>query len=590
MTGRDGTRRDETDATGVMNAMRRIGLSIKKGMGAGRLRKCAAAIVAAIVAAVSLLQPTVILSAQSMDNVAEDSTAIQLNNTDPPQSPALTGLIDNLFTDMDFDDSLTSDAGDNGSQSDRSGNDGAGYNGNHPDGAGDNDGQPGSTGNDGSQPDSTVLGDYLLSGADGFGNDGAGDNGSQSDNSGSADGSGNAEGPGDAEGRDVSSMATAIPYDDGSDSPFGLSSDPDDFDLDYWMEGFDPDAEFGGLGLEAETGPGVVSISVINTDGDFIDGVIITEDGFRTDNATAGGHPLEITQIPYGERVFGIFLPYSFELKSARVEALKPVTGHADETAELKTETADAENLPPVNITDAEPHWQITFTLIQVMKIRVSYYAVSPNDRFYYVRSGDMAADNPNNATADVKSTAADAEQTAAADKNNAAEQTTAAEINVAAESTAADAEQTTAADKASSTESAVPVYHQYCINTFKNAPVRIAVYIEMPALKDVRGIILSGDGINDVWDIESEYGDFSLPDLTFTDRSCQLISDTSDISPDNVTFTRFFILSLPGAYEGAQLKFNSIELKMANGGAAKFYNPDPSDVTVQIVAAPKLL
>ena len=318
---------------------------------------------------------------------------------------------------------------------------------------------------------------------------------------------------------------------DSSGSLSGLMSDSGDFDLDFWMEGFNPDADFGGLGFEAETGPGVVSIGAYDTDGDFINGFVITEDGFRTNKSLSGGVPYEIDQVPYGARVYGIYLTYSFDIESVNI--VKHVVGSGGETTPVRVEAADFDNLPPVEITDETLKWEITFILRQSMRIDVNYYLVSPNDRFYYLSDKTMDS------------------------------------------------------------------YH---INTFKDAPVRIAVYIEMPALKNIRKICVRGEGFADAcdiadggeasaqWIVEDDYGDFSLPDLTFTDRSWQLVSCDSDIEPGNVTFIRFFIVSLPSAFEEARMKFIGLTLTMDDGSEMMFDSPTLSELVVWLADVPKLL
>ena len=336
-------------------------------------------------------------------------------------------------------------------------------------------------------------------------------------------------------------------YDNGAASPDGLDDgqsglidDSDDFNLDDWLAGFDPDADFGGLGFVDEPGPGVVIISVIDHDGVPIDGIVITENGFRTENATRDGRPCEIVRVPYGERVFGIFLPYSFEIESASMAFYTSADGDTFEATPVDID--DAENMPPVNITDETARWEIVFVLRQSMKINVSYFLVSPNDRFYMLRQ----------------------------------RRTPEGEIS------------------------------GYYINTFEFAPVRSAVYIEMPAIRDVVSIRLEGAGFVDeygvtgsvsaaaddvqAWVIERERGDFALLDWTIADRSWQLLSSVSGIGPDDAAFIRFFVLSMPSAFDGALLRFDRIVLTLDDGSETAFDNPSVSELTVNIVNAPGLL
>ncbi|MCL2059577.1 MAG: hypothetical protein FWH01_11085 [Oscillospiraceae bacterium] len=423
--------------------------------------------------------------------------------------------------------------------------------------------------------------------------------------------------------------------DDGVGTLSGLLSESEDFELEDWMAGFDPDANFGGLGFEVETGPGVVRISVLDLEGEYIDGVAITENGLRTEVSTAGGAPCIINQIPYGERVYGVYLTYNLHIESiaitkyakhagamagADVDADAGADVDADAGADAGTdagegevigagdlmevttllyEAEDAESLPPVNITDETLYWDITFVLSQSMDIRVSYYMVSPNDRFYFIRSSMQSSAN-----------------------DETPENENEKEAN----------------------EIEAKKYISYRINTFKNAPVRIAIYVEMPAFKNIINIRAlcegynsfdtdtydadtdenAGDGENfgeshgesfsesgglgivayaganmsaddsdpyPLWIIEDVYGDFILPDWTSVDRSSQLVSDDSDIGPDNnATFIRYMILTLPSAYEGAWLRFNSFTLTTDDGEEIVFVNTDKSDLTIQLVPAPRLL
>jgi hypothetical protein len=323
-----------------------------------------------------------------------------------------------------------------------------------------------------------------------------------------------------------------------------LMSDSGGFDLDDWMEGFDPDADFGGLGFEAVTGPGSVSVSVLDADGEFINGIIITEDGFRTDRVTRGDAPCEIDQVPYGERLYGVYLTHSFDIEDVVIIKHAATGGGEIERRQIIVE--DVNDIPPVLISDESPKWELTFVLRQSMSIYVNYFLVSPNDRFYYLRYGGGDADSDG-------------------------------------------------------------IAHR--INTFENAPVRVAVYIEMPALKKIRRIRLEGKGFGDIiddsgvygerqdadyggdaWAIESDVGDYSMPDWTFTDRSYQLTAPESIIGPDGMTHIKFFVLSLPEASEGAALRFDDIILIGEGGEEIRFSNPGESDLTVRIVSAPQLL
>jgi hypothetical protein len=320
-----------------------------------------------------------------------------------------------------------------------------------------------------------------------------------------------------------------------------LLSDSSNFDIDEWMDGFDPDADFGGLGFEQKTGPGIVSIGVVDEIGDSIDEIVITEDGFRTEKKTSGGNPYIIESIPYGECVYGVYLTHGFEIINASIAMYAATDGGAIEKIEL--DVADAYNLPPVNISDTSIKWEILFVLRHDMNIKASYFLVSPNDRFYHTLREETG--------------------TGESLKTN------------------------------------------HFINTYEGAPLRVAIYIEMPALRNISGIRVIGKGFGSSmtdggtyesgvfdgrWSFESEYGDYSLPDLTFTDKTCQLLSESDRVNLGNVRFVRFFVLSLPSAYEGASLKFERIVLTGYDGEEYEFANPDNSELTVRIIDAPKLL
>ena len=338
-----------------------------------------------------------------------------------------------------------------------------------------------------------------------------------------------------------------------SDSAADLMPDSVVLDPDDVMGGFDPDADFGGLGFEIKTGPGRVSIGALDADGEYIDGIAITENGMRTKNRTTGGVPYVIERVPYGEHIYGIYLTYSFSIDSVSMIKYEDTGGGSEEM--IRIDVADVENLPPVVISDETVRWEITFILRQYMGIDVNYYMVSPNDRFYYLYYIE--------------------------EKNEIA----------------------------------------YRINTFEGAPVRVAVYIEMPALKNICKIRVEGEGFGNtgidavdpgimdsnepggdenesitagmpatLWTIENAFGDYILPDWTAVDRSFQLIADESILNPDNTAFIRFFILSLPSAYEGARLRFDKIIFTDCDGNEIELSNTDKSDLSIQLVAAPEAL
>ena len=378
-----------------------------------------------------------------------------------------------------------------------------------------------------------------------------------------------------------------------------LMTESGDFEIDEWLEGFDPDADFGGLGFDPATGPGEVRISVLDADGDYINGVVITEDGFRTDKATAANRPYEISQVPYGKRVYGVYLTYSFDTESVYMAKRPRADSLPEETVEVKI--SDNGNLPAVDVTDDFTYWEIVFTLRQSMKIKVSYFLVSPNDRFYYLRYDREDALSYKYSK--------NADESIITDGNQ--------DINTI--DSPADGSNTDESKSNLTYGDEAAAYHGYLVNAFAEAPVRVAVYVEMPAIKGVRAIRVSGVGFGNAgdealdagnsvaedgvdvnrsrlrqsgrqWLIEGERAEFSMPDLTLTDRSCQLVSGESAIDKDNVTFIRYIVCTLPEAYEGARLKFESVSLFMEDGSEIVFHSPSRSDLTVQLVPVPRLL
>ncbi|MDR3122082.1 MAG: hypothetical protein LBU58_12230, partial [Clostridiales bacterium] len=353
---------------------------------------------------------------------------------------------------------------------------------------------------------------------------------------------------------------------DSDSDPAGSDSDPadsdtdtgalsallessDDFDVGDWLGGFNPDADFGGLGgIEQETGPGTVNIHVVNTKGEDLDGMVITENGFRTDKLTNGAGAYEVTQVPYGERLYGVYLTYSYELDSVRLQKHEK---QADGTESvISVGISDGLTLPPVDITDETLVWDITVVLRESLKIKVHYYMVSPNDRFYDLRpASDFLPDA----------------------SDFAAESDPSAVNELAGENPFADADSPAADDGggnpffSQAEDEDAAAYHAYQINTFEGSPVRLAIYAEMPALRNVSSVRLVGEGFGDAaatadaaatepapaepaaatadaaapatdttvpapWQIEGAYGDFSMPDWTFTDRTWQLLSQESAV------------------------------------------------------------
>jgi hypothetical protein len=133
--------------------------------------------------------------------------------------------------------------------------------------------------------------------------------------------------------------------------------------------------------------------------------------------------------------------------------------------------------------------------------------------------------------------------------------------------------------------------YRPYVVNTFEGAPVRLAIFAHMPALRGVRSLTFACSGLDggEPWEVESEAGDFSMPDWTFTAPSWQLFDIENGIAEGGSIGDRFIVLSLPFASEGARIRLERIVLSMEDGRELVLENADPSDAAIQIIDAPPL-
>ena len=364
-----------------------------------------------------------------------------------------------------------------------------------------------------------------------------------------------------------------IPDDPGGAADMSeLFEETENFDVAAWLGDFDPDADFG-IFDKAEPGPGVVNIRALNEKGEHIDGVAILENGFKTGLYTDNQTAWTATELPYGERLFEVEAPFCYDLtgidmvcyetataadaeQSTGQDNLSPV-GVADEDKAVLIDVPGLVPLP-IQISDKTARWEITFHFQQRNEIRVSYYYVSPNNRFYELWTKTPTPDTPN--TSGTPDT-----------------------LNLPTP------------DTSNTPKLPVGSKNEYIVNTFDGSQVRLAVFIEMPSTRDVKTLRIHGEGFGeglngtpDPWQYESFAGDFSMPNWTFTAKSWQLLSHTTPVTGSSNTGPRFFILNLPLAEDGLRIRLEKIELTLRDGGIVTFSNSDPSDVTVQLVPLPK--
>ena len=385
-----------------------------------------------------------------------------------------------------------------------------------------------------------------------------------------------------------------------------LFEETDNFDVAAWLGDFDPDADFG-IFDKAEPGPGVVNIRALNEKGEYIDGVAILENGFKTGLYTDNQKAWTATELPYGERLFEVEAPFCYDLTGIDMVCYEtaPAAAQATEAAEAGQSTAqevlsaadaaeedtavwiDVPGLVPlpIQISDKTARWELTFHFQQRNEIRVSYYFVSPNNRFYELWTKTPAVDEP--------------------DMPNLPDTPT-PEISTPDTPNLPDGSK-----------------NEYIVNTFDGSQVRLAVFIEMPSTHAVKTLRVHGEGFGeeagadlntnpragagaglgaepgaglneglggtpDPWQYESFAGDFSMPNWTFTAKSWQLLSPATQVTGSSNTGPRFFILNLPLAEDGLRVRLEKIELTLHDGGIVTFSNNDPSDVTVQLVPLPK--
>ena len=303
----------------------------------------------------------------------------------------------------------------------------------------------------------------------------------------------------------------------------GLDVEIEEFDPELDLDGFDPDEDFGIFDKE-KPGPGVVTIHVIDESDRYIDGIIIVENGFQTEMVTGNQAPYLVKDVPYGERIFEIVTPYSYDLLTVKI-------------VQYDKNMVQIETPGPVAITDSDSKWEVTFQLRQNDKMRAAYYLVSPNDRFYDLQRRD---------------------------------------------------------DSVSSERSARRT--PYVVNTISGSMVRIAVLVEMPSLQNVKSLNIEGIGLNngEPWVFLGADGLFSLPDWSTTKGARQIkapvtVLETNDGITEGTGPKLFFVLTLPEAFDEANLRFDGISFEMRDGSKKTLRNPEPMDVVVQVIEVPKL-
>jgi hypothetical protein len=305
------------------------------------------------------------------------------------------------------------------------------------------------------------------------------------------------------------------------------------------------------------------------------------------------------------------------------------VPGGAAGEALVPVEADGGAGPAPVNIADDALEWSITIVLRESMRIKVDYYMASPNNRLY-----DLSVAGFGGTGADSGSLEPELGGAAAIGQGQAAGQAEspdggspfadavdlgdgggspfagAADLGgnspfassggepggspfaIAPESAgAAFAGAAGDAGAGSVAEEGEPPYYPYVVNTFEGAPVRLAIFARMPALRGVETLEFSGSGFGggEPWQVEGDAGDFSLPDWTATDPSWQLFGLESSIAEGGSIGDRFIVLSLPYAREGARVRLERIVLRMEDGREIVFENTDPSDVAIQAIEAPQL-
>ena len=163
-----------------------------------------------------------------------------------------------------------------------------------------------------------------------------------------------------------------------------MFDESDTFDIDSWLGDFDPDAYFGTFDEDFLSGPGEVSISVRNISGELIGGIIILENGFKTNAVTVENAPIITTAVPYGLRDYRIETPYSCDFVDVKITKYQAISGEEESTI-LTAEELSGNYVATIDISDDYYKWDIVFTVRDNGKVRFSYYRVSPNNRFYAI-------------------------------------------------------------------------------------------------------------------------------------------------------------------------------------------------------------
>ncbi|MCL2162830.1 MAG: hypothetical protein FWH55_00255, partial [Oscillospiraceae bacterium] len=99
----------------------------------------------------------------------------------------------------------------------------------------------------------------------------------------------------------------------------GLFEESVQFDIESWLGDFDPDAYFGTFDDVILSGPGEVSIVVMDSLGELWGGFTVFENGFRTGILSSDEAPAIQKEAPYGERRYELEIPYSFDFVDVSV-------------------------------------------------------------------------------------------------------------------------------------------------------------------------------------------------------------------------------------------------------------------------------
>jgi hypothetical protein len=280
----------------------------------------------------------------------------------------------------------------------------------------------------------------------------------------------------------------------------------------------------------------------------------VTEGGFRTGAITSFDAPCVISGLLYGEHLFSILPPFSYDYVSASMAF------YAEDGARVEVPLPDGSPVP-IMVGDGALNWELIVVLREHLRMKADYYLVSPNNRFYSLQLGPEAP----------------------------------IEYRYM--------------------EPPLDAYVPYVLNTFEGAPAKVAIYLQMPSLRGVSRVTLSGAGFGGAglpadgerladsqrpggaglpadgeWLVDSELNEFSLVDWSATLPTWQLPgTEIAYPGGGGAIGTRFIVFILPESYEGARIRLDSVMVEMEDGGVVVFDNSSHSDVTVRIVDTPKL-